>query len=103
MHLAYFNYFFRQGENDVEAQLKVAEILQLLAEISMESDNNPAAINDLKECLVIKRRHLKPDNRLLAETYPFIFIEYYYRNLRKGAGRLVVATPVSGLESLTAV
>ncbi|KAG8198496.1 hypothetical protein JTE90_017362 [Oedothorax gibbosus] len=61
--------FLRQGENDVEAQLKVAEILQLLAEISMESDNNVAAINDLKECLVIKRRHLKPDDRLLAETF----------------------------------
>jgi len=53
----------------VEAELKVAEILQLLAEISMESDNNPAAINDLKESLKIQKKHLKPDDRILAETY----------------------------------
>lgn len=61
--------FLRQGENNVEAQLKVAEILQLLAEISMESDNNIAAISDLKACLEIKKCHLSPDDRLLAETY----------------------------------
>ncbi|GFS51846.1 protein HGV2 [Trichonephila inaurata madagascariensis] len=61
--------FLRQGENNVEAQLKVAEILQLLAEISMESDNNIAAISDLNACLEIKKRHLSPDDRLLAETY----------------------------------
>lgn len=61
--------YLRQGENNVEAQLKVADILQLLAEISMESDNNIAAINDLKACLEIKKRHLGPDDRLLAETY----------------------------------
>ncbi|KAF8788361.1 protein HGV2-like [Argiope bruennichi] len=61
--------YLRQGEDNVEAQLKVAEILQLLAEISMESDNNTAAINDLKACLEIKKRHLNPDDRLLAETY----------------------------------
>lgn len=53
----------------VESQLKVAEILQLLAEISMESDNNAAAISDLTECLEIQKKHLKPDDRILAETY----------------------------------
>ncbi|CAL1294505.1 unnamed protein product [Larinioides sclopetarius] len=61
--------YLRQGADNVEAQLKVAEILQLLAEISMESDNNMAAISDLKACLEIKKRHLSPDDRLLAETY----------------------------------
>ncbi|GFS80182.1 protein HGV2 [Nephila pilipes] len=61
--------FLRQGEDNVEAQLKVAEILHLLAEISMESDNNMAAINDLNACLDIKKKHLSPDDRLLAETY----------------------------------
>lgn len=45
--------------------------MQLLAEISMESDNNAAAICDLKECLEIQEKHLKPDDRILAETYPF--------------------------------
>lgn len=64
--------FFRQ--DTVESQLKVAEILQLLAEISMESDNNTAAINDLRECLQIQKKHLKPDDRILAETYPFSYL-----------------------------
>ncbi|XP_054719895.1 histone-binding protein N1/N2-like [Uloborus diversus] len=59
---------FKRQEG-VQYQLKVAEILQLLAEISMESDNNQAAIIDLKECLTIQQKHLKPDDRILAETY----------------------------------
>ncbi|GIY57570.1 protein HGV2 [Caerostris darwini] len=59
----------RQGENNTEAQLKIADIYQLLAEISMESDNNIAAISDLKTSLEIKNRLLEPDDRLLAETY----------------------------------
>ncbi|GIY38088.1 hypothetical protein CEXT_685481 [Caerostris extrusa] len=56
-------------ENNTEAQLKIADIYQLLAEISMESDNNIAAISDLKTSLEIKNRLLEPDDRLLAETY----------------------------------
>ncbi|XP_035205156.1 nuclear autoantigenic sperm protein-like [Stegodyphus dumicola] len=60
--------FKRQGE-DKEAQLKIAEILVLLAEISMESGNNVAAIKDLTECLTIQKCYLSPDDRSLAETY----------------------------------
>ena len=63
-------FFFLFRRDTVESQLKVAEILQLLAEISMETDNNAAAISDLQQSLEIQKKHLQPDDRILAETYP---------------------------------
>ncbi|XP_015903836.1 protein HGV2 isoform X2 [Parasteatoda tepidariorum] len=77
--------FMRQGEENKEAQLKVAEILQLLAETSLETDNYPQAISDLKSCLSIQEKHLAPDDRILAHTYYQLGLAYMLQKMYDGA------------------
>lgn len=52
-----------------EAQLKVADVLLKLGEISLESDNCGQAVEDLGKCLCIQRELLEADSRQLAETH----------------------------------
>ncbi|CAN7937205.1 unnamed protein product, partial [Ixodes hexagonus] len=56
-------------EGNREAQLKVADILLKLGEISLESDNCDQAVEDLGKCLCIQQEMLEADNRQLAETH----------------------------------
>lgn len=52
-----------------EAQLKVADVLLKLGEISLESDNCGQAVEDLGKCLCIQQELLDADSRQLAETH----------------------------------
>ncbi|KAH6941234.1 hypothetical protein HPB50_015140 [Hyalomma asiaticum] len=67
------NIFKRQAEEETENkneyQLKVAEVLLRLGEISLESDNCEQAVEDFSECLKIQIELLEPDSRKMAETY----------------------------------
>lgn len=56
-------------EGSREAQLKVADVLLKLGEISLESDNCKQAVEDLGKCLCIQQEMLESDDRLLAETH----------------------------------
>ncbi|OMH80029.1 Nuclear autoantigenic sperm protein [Zancudomyces culisetae] len=51
-----------------KGQLKMAETLLLLGEVSMESGNFSQAAQDFKTSLAVKEKHLSPDDRQLAEV-----------------------------------
>uniref|UniRef100_K1RN77 Nuclear autoantigenic sperm protein n=1 Tax=Magallana gigas TaxID=29159 RepID=K1RN77_MAGGI len=58
-------------EEDKKSKLKAAESFLKLGEISLETENYEQALSDFQECLKIQEAELEPDDRLLAETYPF--------------------------------
>lgn len=60
--------FKRQAENRA-MQLKTADVLLKLGEVSIESENYKQAIDDLLECLEIQSECLESDSRQLAETH----------------------------------
>lgn len=57
------------GENKwKESKIKLAEALQSLGEISIEWENNEAALDLLQESLTLRKEALTSDDRLIAET-----------------------------------
>ncbi|KAK9764558.1 hypothetical protein K7432_007838 [Basidiobolus ranarum] len=59
-----------QSIDTVDAKLKLAEVIMVLGDIAMESENYRQALIDYHESLSLKQLFLKPDNRTLAEAYP---------------------------------
>lgn len=51
-----------------ESRVKLAEALQSLGEISIEWENNEAALDLLQESLSLRKESLSSDDRLIAET-----------------------------------
>lgn len=51
-----------------ESKVKLAEALQSLGEISIEWENNEAALDLLQESLSLRKEALSSDDRLIAET-----------------------------------
>lgn len=51
-----------------ESKVKLAEALQSLGEISIEWENNEAALDLLQESLSLRKESLSSDDRLIAET-----------------------------------
>nr|AFM74221.1 nuclear autoantigenic sperm protein [Spirometra erinaceieuropaei] len=65
---------------DSEHQLKVADCLEKLAEISCEKEDHEQAINDLLECLEIRMKHAGENDRLIAETHFQLGVTYSLLN-----------------------
>uniref|UniRef100_A0A0X3PZH4 Tetratricopeptide SHNi-TPR domain-containing protein n=1 Tax=Schistocephalus solidus TaxID=70667 RepID=A0A0X3PZH4_SCHSO len=66
--------------NDSEHQLKVADCLEKLAEISCEKEDHEQAINDLLECLEIRMKYAGENDRLIAETHFQLGVTYSLLN-----------------------
>ncbi|ORX96017.1 hypothetical protein K493DRAFT_314738 [Basidiobolus meristosporus CBS 931.73] len=58
-----------QKTNTVDAKLKLSEVNMILGDIAFESENLGLALNHFNEALSLKKHFLKPDTRVLAETY----------------------------------
>ena len=54
-----------------EKKLKTAECYLHLGEVGLETEQYEQAVGDFTECLKIQKEHLEPENRVLAETYPY--------------------------------
>lgn len=68
------------GENKwKESKMKLAEALQTLGEISIEWENNEAALDLLQESLSLRKESLTSDDRLIAETYVFSPRFWYFQ------------------------
>lgn len=65
--------FQRQGD---EGQRRLADTLIVLGEISLESENFSAAIEDIKKGLEIQKTLFENDSRKIAETYYKLGIAY---------------------------
>lgn len=63
----------KQGEN---GKRYLAETLIVLGEISLESENFSAAIEDIKQGLEIQKAFYEKDSRKIAETYYKLGIAY---------------------------
>lgn len=87
--------FKRQAEKNQDMQLKVADVLSLLGEVSMESENYKNAIDDFQESLKIKLSCLKPDSRVLAETYFQLGLAYSFDNQFSSAIEYFMKTKAS--------
>lgn len=61
---------FRQTADKPTLKIKVADAYLKLGEIAIESGNYIQAKDDLNKCLQIQQVELKPDDRLIAESYP---------------------------------
>lgn len=70
--------FQRHSPEEREDQLKVAEILLALGEISLEEENFQGSLEDLQKCLKIHKQYLSPDDRLLAQTYYQLGLAYSF-------------------------
>ncbi|KAI9501363.1 hypothetical protein GGI25_004922 [Coemansia spiralis] len=69
---------------DSKSQLKYAETLMLLGDVSMESENFPQAVKDFTAALEVKQQYLGDDNRELAELYYKVALAHEYnRNTEK--------------------
>ena len=62
--------------NNTDMQLKLAQTHLLLGEIHMEQEQFSDAVSELTKCLNIQKNLLKPDDRLLAETYYNLGLAY---------------------------
>ncbi|VDK82564.1 unnamed protein product [Dibothriocephalus latus] len=65
---------------DRENQLKVADCLEKLAEISCEKEDHEQGINDLLECLEIRMKYAGENERLIAETHFQLGVAYSLLN-----------------------
>ncbi|KAJ2889417.1 hypothetical protein IWW38_004725 [Coemansia aciculifera] len=63
---------------DSKSQLKYAETLMLLGDVSMESENFAQAVKDFTEALEVKMQYLGDDNRELAELYYKVALAHEY-------------------------
>ncbi|KAJ2880874.1 hypothetical protein H4R27_004459 [Coemansia aciculifera] len=63
---------------DSKSQLKYAETLMLLGDVSMESENFGQAVKDFSEALEVKMQYLDDSNRELAELYYKLALAYEY-------------------------
>ncbi|KAJ2805905.1 hypothetical protein H4R20_001899 [Coemansia guatemalensis] len=70
----------QEKETDSKSQLKYAETLMLLGDVSMESENFAQAVNDFTAALNVKLQHLEDDNRELAELYYKVALAHEYNN-----------------------
>lgn len=68
----------RQTEYRDDAFMKLSDALQKLGEILIEWENNTDALNELDECLEIRKRHLPDDDRLIAEAYYHIGLTHSF-------------------------
>lgn len=65
--------FQKQLESEGEAgekqnSLKLADVHLKLGEVAVESENYTTAVEDMKACLALQRKHLDEDDRRIAET-----------------------------------
>nr|CUU98957.1 hypothetical transcript [Hymenolepis microstoma] len=72
--------------DDAEHRLKCAECLERLSEIGQESGNIDAAINDLLECLEIRKKDDPKNLRLIAVTHFQLALAHSYKEDFKSAG-----------------
>ncbi|KAJ2100993.1 hypothetical protein GGI16_003563 [Coemansia sp. S142-1] len=63
---------------DSKSQLKYAETLMLLGDVSMESENFGQAAKDFSEALEVKMQYLDDSSRELAELYYKLALAYEY-------------------------
>ncbi|KAJ2909994.1 hypothetical protein GGI21_001319, partial [Coemansia aciculifera] len=63
---------------DSKSQLKYAETLMLLGDVSMESENFAQAVKDFTEALEVKMQYLGDDSRELAELYYKVALAHEY-------------------------
>ncbi|KAJ2835619.1 hypothetical protein FBU31_001580 [Coemansia sp. 'formosensis'] len=63
---------------DIKSQLKYAETLMLLGDVSMESENFGQAVKDFTEALEVKMQYLDDSNRELAELYYKLALAHEY-------------------------
>ncbi|KAJ2684006.1 hypothetical protein IWW39_005177 [Coemansia spiralis] len=63
---------------DSKSQLKYAETLMLLGDVSMESENFAQAVKDFSEALQVKMQYLDDSNRELAELYYKLALAHEY-------------------------
>ncbi|CAO3624807.1 unnamed protein product [Cunninghamella blakesleeana] len=59
---------FEKSDDDA-SKLKLADVLLLLGDISLETEKFSAALPDFKKAIDIKKSILKPDDRQLAEVH----------------------------------
>lgn len=71
--------FKRQSENRA-MQLKTADVLLKLGEVSIESENYKQAVEDLSECLQIQTELLNSDDRQIAETHYQLGLAHSFDN-----------------------
>lgn len=63
--------FQKQNEDEKESKqtcLKLAEVHLKLGEVGVESENYTTAVEDIKACLELQKKHLDEDDRRIAET-----------------------------------
>ncbi|KAJ1812750.1 hypothetical protein LPJ56_003736, partial [Coemansia sp. RSA 2599] len=63
---------------DSRSQLKYAETLMLLGDVSMESENFAQAVSDYSQALEVKLQFLQDDDRELAEIYYKVALAHEY-------------------------
>jgi len=61
---------------DKDDQLKAAECLIKLGELSMENEQHDTAATDLESALAIQKKHLQNDDRIIAETHYQLGLAY---------------------------
>ncbi|XP_023240387.1 protein HGV2-like [Centruroides sculpturatus] len=71
--------FKRQSENKA-MQLKTADVLLKLGEVSIESENYKQAVEDLSECLELQTKLLNSDDRQIAETHYQLGLAHSFDN-----------------------
>lgn len=71
----------RQAEGgDYLMKLKTSEVLLKLGEVSIESENYSQAVDDLNECLQMRKELLQPDDRNLADAFFQLGLAYSLDN-----------------------
>merc|ERR1712098_990608 len=68
--------FMKMKDNEKENQLKSADCLIKLGELSMENEQHETAASDLEAALKIQKQHLEPHDRVLAETHYQLGLAY---------------------------
>jgi hypothetical protein len=63
-------------EKDEGRALELADVHMRLAEVHEESDNLAEAINEYERALALRRAHLEPHSRLIAEVYSCLAFDY---------------------------
>ncbi|KAJ1834786.1 hypothetical protein LPJ63_001671 [Coemansia sp. RSA 2711] len=68
----------QEKATDKKSQLKYAETLMLLGDVSMESENFAQAVKDFDAALLVKQQFLGDDDRELAEIFYKVALAYEY-------------------------
>ncbi|KAJ2655541.1 hypothetical protein IW148_006005 [Coemansia sp. RSA 1199] len=68
----------QEKATDKKSQLKFAETLMLLGDVSMESENFAQAVNDFSSALGVKQQYLADGDRELAEIYYKVALAHEY-------------------------